>query len=375
MKNKIYKKNIVYPWDILGYVKLSNKGKNKILKSLINKHRFKSDIAKTLGVPDYWFHNFKRNDKIDTNTFGKIINLTKDNTLIKEIIQFNDDKGSSSIPYLGKFPIKYDPFWHFIFCLSVGDGCIHKGDKKKFDWYQKPKGLKEMVKLINKLGFRYSPNITTCKRGIVIPQMIRKIGEYITGLGTSYEIKENIINTSSRLGRNYEIALLAAFFLDEAGMGTLKNNSEITLHQEGNLQFLEKIGVLLNRFNVRWSKNKKKDKWNIRLNTEGIIKLSELFESVKKYDITLLHRQKIFQEKVKIAEKTNYKFPLKLESKKIHDYLLNEHNDEIVTLDQIRKYYKSNYNVSTRSLKLINTMKKKGELVNIDSAKYKIKKG
>ena len=225
------------------------------------------------------------------------------------------------------------------------------------------------------MGFRYSPNITTCKRGIVIPQMIRKIGEYITGLGTSYEIKENIINTSSRLGRNYEIALLAAFFLDEAGMGTLKNNSEITLHQEGNLQFLEKIGVLLNRFNVRWSKNKKKDKWNIRLNTEGIIKLSELFESVKKYDITLLHRQKIFQEKVKIAEKTNYKFPLKLESKKIHDYLLNEHNDEIVTLDQIRKYYKSNYNVSTRSLKLINTMKKKGELVNIDSAKYKIKKG
>src|SRR3989344_3938594 len=215
MKNKIYKKNIVYPWDILGYVKLSNKGKNKILKSLINKHRFKSDIAKTLGVPDYWFHNFKRNDKIDTNTFGKIINLTKDNTLIKEIIQFNDDKGSSSIPYLGKFPIKYDPFWHFIFCLSVGDGCIHKGDKKKFDWYQKPKGLKEMVKLISKLG-------------------------------TRYEIKENIINTSSRLGRNYEIALLAAFFLDEGGMGTLKNNSEITLHQEGNLQFLEKIGVLLN---------------------------------------------------------------------------------------------------------------------------------
>ncbi len=374
MKNQIKNKNLVFPWDIKGYIQLSNKAKSEIIEFLINKHRFKSKIANTLDVPVYWFYNFKKSDKIDTFTFKKIINLTKNKNLIKEITQFNDDKGSSSIHFKGKFPIHYDPLWHFIFCLSIGDGHIHKGNKKRFSWYQKPEGLKRLVKLICRLGFKYSPPISTCKKGIVIPQMIRKVGEHVTGLSLGYEITKNIIDVSSRLGEDYEIALISAFVLDESGMATLKNNSEMTIHQEGNLDFLENFGDLLNKFRIDWSKNKKGEKWNIRLNTNGIIKLAELFESIKKYDITLLHRQKIFQKKVKIAKKTNYKSPLKLESKNLHDYLLNNYSGKTLTLKQIRNYYKSNHNIQSRSLKLIEDMKKKGELIKIGFSKYLIRR-
>lgn len=373
MKNQIKNKNKIFPWDIKGYIKLNNKAKDKILKFLINNHRFKSDIAKTLDIPYYWIDNFIRNEKIDSDTFKKIVNLMENNTLIKEITQFNDDKGSSSIPFKGRFPIKYTPLWHFVYCLSVGDGHIHKGNKKRFDWYQKPEGLRKMVKLINKLDFKYSPCITTCKRGIIIPQMIRKVGEYVTGLGSSREIINNIIEVSSELGRDYEIAFIIAFFLDEAGMGTLKNNSEITIHQEGNLIFLKNFGKLLDKFKVDWSKNKKNEKWVIRLNTNGIIRLAELFESVKKHNITLLHRKRTFQKKVKIAKKTNYRSQLKLESKMVRDYLLNNHFGQIVTLNQIIELYKSNHNLRSRSLELVYHMKKKNELINVGLAKYQVK--
>jgi len=372
MKNQIKNKTLIFPWDINGYVKLNSNAKTKILDFLINTHGFKSEISQTLNVPRYWIYNFIRNDKIDTITFKKILNLTKDSTLIKEIIQFNDDNGSSSIPFKGKFPIKYDPLWHFIFCLSIGDGHINKGNKKQFSWYQKPTGLKELVKLINGMGFKYSPKITTCKRGIVSPQMIRKAGEFITKLGNKNEMTENIITISSKLGKDYEIALIAAFLMDEAGMGQLKNNSEMTLHQEGNLNFLDDFGRLLNKFKIGWSRNKKGKKWNIRFNTGGIIKLAELLESAKKYNISLLHRQEIFQKKAQIAIKTDYKSILKLESRKVHNYLLNNYAGKVITLNQIRKYYKSNYNISSRSLKLIEDMKRKSELIIISMAKYKI---
>ena len=73
------------------------------------------------------------------------------------------------------------------------------------------------------------------------------------------------------------------------------------------LPFVGQAGKLLDKFEVSWSKNKKGNGWNIRLNTDGIIKLAELFESIKKHNITLLHRQRIFQKKVEIAKKTNYK--------------------------------------------------------------------
>ena len=372
MKNQINNKNLIFPGDIPGYIKLNSKAKHKIIALLINEHRFKSDIAKTLGVQNYWFYNFIKSDKINSTVFRKIIDLTKENNLIKEIIQFNDDYGGSSIPFKEKFPISYNPLWHFIFCLSVGDGHIHKGNKRRFVWYQKPKGLNELVKIINGLGFEYSPNITTCKRGIVIPQMIRKSGEFVTGLKTSGEIIENIINASSKLGKEYEIALIAAFVMDEAGMGKLKNNSEITIHQEGNLNFLESFGKLLSKLKIDWSKNKKGKKWNIRLSTSGIIRLAELLDSVKRYNITLLHRQKIFLKKVKIAKETNYKIPLKSESRKIHEYLLKSYAGKIISLNEIRKHYKLNYNISSRSLKLIEDMKKKGELTIIGFAKYEI---
>ncbi len=372
MKNQIKSKKSVFPWDIKGYIKLNNNTRNKILKFLINNHRFKSDITRTLDVPDYWTHNFIRNEKIDTKTFKKIVDLMKDESLIQEIIQFSDDYGSSSIPFNGSFPIYYTPLWHFVFCLSVGDGCIG-GRKKQFYWYQKPEGMKALIKLINGMNFHYSPKISVCKRGVCIPQLIRKVGSYVTGLENGREVKKGILEVSSKLGKEYEIAFLTAFFLDEAGMGTLKNNSEIITHQEGNLILLENFGNLLDKLKVDWSRNKKKEKWNIRLNTNGIIKLAELFESVKKHNITLLHRQRTFQKKVKIAKKTNSKSQLKLESKKLRTYLLNKYSGKQITLEQIRKHFKSNHNLSIRSRDLVYHMKKKDELVNVGLAKYQVK--
>ncbi|MBW2976317.1 hypothetical protein KY347_02620 [Candidatus Woesearchaeota archaeon] len=373
MKNQIKNKILVFPWDIKGYVELSNKAKTRIVNFLINNHRFKSDITKKLNAPDYWFYNFIRNQKIDTHTFKKIVDMINDKTLLNEIIQFNDDKGSSSIPFTGNFPIEYTPSWHFIFCLSVGDGYIRKGNKKKFVWYQKPEGQKKIIELLNKINFNYSPKIKNAKHGITIPQLIRKVGSFATKLDSSQSIKSNLIEVSKKLGKDYEVALLCAFFIDEAGMGKSKSNSEITLHQEGNLPLLEKIGDLLNRFDVKWSKNKKGDKWCIRINSEGVVKLPELFYSLKKHNINLLHREEIFQKKVKMAKETLYKIPLKEESVSIREYLLNNYRNKIISLDEIRRHYKSNFNVSLRSRQLVHFMKKKKELQTIDLGKYIIK--
>ena len=373
MKNQIYKKNIIYPWDIKGYVKLSNKAKSKIIKFLVNKHRFKSDISNTLNVSDYWFYNFLRNKKINAITLKKIVDLTNDKAILNEIIQFNDDKGSSSIPFTGKFPIKYNPLWHFIFCLSIGDGYIRKGSKKKFVWYQKSEGQRKLIEILNKLNFDYKPHPKNARHGLTIPQMIRKIGSFITKLDSGRSIKNGIFEVSRKLGKDFELALLCAFFMDEAGMGKSKLNSEITLHQEGNLPLLEKMGDLLNKYDIKWSKNKKGDKWCIRFNSEGIVHLSKLFSSLKKYNIDLLHREKIFQKKVKMAKEVLYKLPLKDESVSIREHLLNNYKNKTITLDEIRKYFKSNFNVSSRSRQLAHSMKKKNELQPIDLGKYIIR--
>jgi hypothetical protein len=306
MKNKIKNRYLVFPWDIKGYVKLNDQAKNKIIKFLINNHRLKSDIAKKLNVPDYWIYNFLKCQKIDTKTFKEIIDLMDDKTLLEEIVQFNDGKGSSSIPFTGKFPIKYSPLWHFIFCLSIGDGHIRKGNKKQFYWYQKPEGMKKLIEVINTLGFNYSPKFSTCKCGLCIPQLIRKVGSNMTKLDIPSDIKDGIINASSTLGKDYEIALLMAFFLDEAGMSKPKK-SEITLHQEGDLVFLSNIEHILLNFDIDFSRNKKGEKWNIRLKTKGIVKLSTLFNSLNVYGINLLHRQAIFDNKVRIARLTRGK--------------------------------------------------------------------
>lgn len=300
MKNQIKNEILVFPWDIDGYIKLNDKARDKIIKLLISSHRFKSDIARSLTVPDYWFYNFVRTQKIDTITFKKIIDKTNEKDLVNEILQFNDDKGSSSIPFTGKFPIEYSPLWHFVFCLSIGDGHIKHGNKKQFYWYQKPKGMIALINLINKMGFIYAPAFSTCKRGICIPQLIRKIGSNVTGLKNSVDIKRHIIDVSSRLGREYEIALLMAFFLDESGMSK-PTTSEITLHQEGNLFLLSLIGQLLEKFDVDYSRNKKGSKWNIRFKVKGVLKLNELFKSLNIYGVNLLHRQEIFDKKIEIA--------------------------------------------------------------------------
>jgi len=368
------KKMYIYPWDISGYVKLSWGGKQKLLWHLISEYRTIKNINNNLGLPNYWFNNFKRNDKINTKELKKIVNITNLN-LVDDIIQFNDDNGSSSISYIGTFPIKYNPFWHFLFCLSVGDGHIQKGKKKKFTWYQKPEGQRKLIELFKKHNFNYLSSPKSAKQGIVIPQLIRKVGSFVTGLDSSESIRKSIVEKSRMLGKGFELALLFAFFLDESGMCKSKANSEITLHQEGNLQLLEKIGELLNRFNVKWSRNKKGDKWCIRVNPDGVVQLSKLFISLEKYDVTLLHREDIFYKKVNMAKKTMYKLPLRRESISIRKYLLDNYKDRIITINEIRTYFASEFNVSSRCKKLVSTMKLKKELEIVSLGKYVIKEG
>ena len=362
----------IYPWDINGYVKLSWGGKQKLFRYLISDYKTIKNINNNLGLPNYWFNNFKRNDKVNTKEPKKIVDITNLN-LVGDIIQFNDDNGGSSISYLGTFPIKYDPFWHFLFCLSVGDGHIQKINRKRFTWYQKPEWQEKLIELLKKHNFNYKSSPKSTKQGIVVPQLIRKIGSFVTGLDSSESIRNNIVEKSRMLGKEFELALLFAFLLDEAGMSKSKSNSEITLHQEGNLQLLEKIGRLLDRFNIKWSRNKKGDKWCIRLNSGGVVQLSKLFISLEKYGITLLHRKDIFYKKVNMAEKTMYKLPLKQEAISIRKYLLDSYKDRIITTNEIKTYFASKFNVSSRCQKLISTMKLKKELQHVSLGKYVIK--
>ncbi len=364
--------NLVFPWDILGYVKLTDKAKDDIINLLTSSHRFKFHIAKTLNVPDYWFHNFTKNEKIDTQTFKKIVDLSAEKTLLNEIVQFNDDCGSSSITFAGKFPIIYSPLWHFIFCLSVGDGHIRK-DKNKFVWYQKPEGQLKIIELLNKMGFIYDRLPQSTKHGLTIPQLIRKAGSFMTKLDSGKAIRSNIIKASESLGKEYELALLCAFFMDEAGMSKAKSNSEITLHQEGNLLLLEKFGKLLTRFGISWSKNKKGDKWVIRISSEGVIQLSRLFSLLKKYDLSLLHREEVFQRKVKMAKTTLRKARLKDEATAIRKHILTNFSNKTITLYQIQTCFTSNSNVSFRLRQLIRTMKKRNELQQIVLGKYSVR--
>lgn len=372
MRNKTYRKKVICPWDIDGYVELSYGCKRILIDDLLKNYKTVKNINKSLSLPEYWFDNFKRNSKIHTKVLRKIASVT-DKGIIKEIMQFNDDKGSSSIPFRGRFPIKYDPLWHFLFCLSVGDGSIGKGIKKHFTWYQKAEGQKEVIALLNKLNFNYVTSLKTAKEGITIPQLVRKIGSFATGLDSSYQMKNTMIQASHELGKDFEVAFLAAFFMDEAGMSKSKYNSEVTLHQEGNLKFLEKVGTLLSKFNIKWSKNKKGEKWCIRIKSEGVIKLSKLFDTLKKYNISLLHREEIFNKKVEMSNRTLYRLPLREEAVSIRKYLLTTACNTIITLDDIRRYFKTNTNVSTRSRKLVDTMKKAEELQSVGFAKYVIK--
>jgi len=372
MKNKNFNKNLVYPWDIKGYVKLSEYCKEELIRALLSKFKTVKGINENLNNPKYWFNNFKKSDKVNSKHLKKLASLSKIN-LVHNINQFNDDKGSSSIPFRGRFPIKYTPLWHFIFCLSVGDGHIHIGEKKRFTWYQKPEGQKKLIEILKKLGFDYEFPIRRTKDGIIIPQLIRKVGSFITNLDSGISIRKDIVKISKNLGRDYELSLLCAFFIDEAGMGKLKPNSEITLHQEGNLDFLDEIGALLDRFSVKWSKNLKGDKWCIRFNVEGVVRLACLFSPLNRYGINLLHRQEIFQKKVEIAKKMLPRILLKEESLQIKEYLLDNYKDKKITLNEIRKHFKIKTNTSIRGRQMAHNLKKKNLLEIIKKGEYLIK--
>ena len=365
-------KKFIYPWDVNGYVRLSWDYKRTLTSRLLSEHGNGTKISKTLRLPTYWFTNFTKNDKIHTKALRRIVSIT-DTNVAKDVVQFNDDYGSSSFPFLARFPVKYSPLWHFFFCLSVGDGCIQKGNKKRFTWYQKPEGQEKVIALLNKIGFDYPRSLKSTKQGITMPQLIRKIGAFVTGLNSSKEIKENIISASSELGRDYEVVFLCAFFMDEAGISKAKSSSEITLHQEGNLELLQRVGSLLTKLGIIWSKNKKGELWCIRIGPEGVVKLSQIFDSVKKHDVTLLHREAVFNKKVEMARKTIYKVPLRKEAALIRTYLLANRENELVSSNEIKDYFKTNFNVSSRTRKLVATMKKKKELQPIGIGQYVIR--
>jgi hypothetical protein len=370
MKKQIKSKKLVYPWNINGYVEISPKDKKIIINQLLRKTKNNKDLSELINVPKYWFYNFSKSKKIKSSVFKSII----DNLDLAEIniIKFNDDKGSSSITFRGTFPIEYSPIWHFIFCLSIGDGHLRQGSKKSLSWYQKPEGLIKLVEKISFLGFDYKPGIKTCKQGIVIPQLIRKVSSHVTGLFNQEDINNNIFKVSAKLGKEYEIALLMAFFLDEAGMRT-RNSSEITLHQEGDLKLLESFEQLLKKLKINFSRNSKGDKWCIRFSNEGVIKLNYLFYSLSKYNLNLLHRQEVFNRKVKIAKKNRYKINLRSDAKKVKNIVLSRYKNKEISLNQIRKFYKNQYNISTRSRKLISSLKKQNKLEIINFGRYKIK--
>ena len=228
-----------------------------------------------------------------------------------------------------------------------------------------------MIPLLQKIGFQYESKPRNAKKGLAIPQLVRKIGAIVTGLETKQEIKENIVKISKNLGQEFELALLFAFFLDEGGMSKAKTkSSEITIHQESDLEFLEKIGGLLNRFNIKWAKNKKGWGWVIRIKAEGVVKFGELLLSLKKQDISLLHREPVFQTKVAIAKKTGYKTALRSEVTAIKKHLLENDHNKTITLEYVKSLFKSNFNVSSRSQKLVCDMRKRKELKRIGLAKY-----
>lgn len=348
------------PTDLQGFLKISGTARKEILDHLKNNYSNYAQGARDIGLKEYHVHNFKKYDKkIHTSVAKKFIEANLLNQ--GEFKAFYDDKGSSSTPYKGSFPIEYSPKWHFVFCLCIGDGYFRRGRDKQFHWFQKEKGVKKISKVINELGFSYQPSFDSTRHGITIPQLIRKCGEHVLELKDKPNYRMNIIKKTAKLGRNYTLALFLAFFIDEAGMSKAKNNSEITLHQEGNLEILRKVGQLLDDFGVEWSKNKKKEGWVIRISTKGVLKLNKLFKEAKKLGISLLHRENAFKQKLEMAKTNKNNAELRKDTKRVKKKIL-ESSEEIISFKDAKKLFKDKRNAKRRTKQLLRNMKSRNEI-------------
>lgn len=362
----------VNPLDLDGYVQLKPKSKEKLLKELNAKYEYLSDAAEDLGFPKYHLYNYRK--RSDNKISSTILSKINEAGLLEQedIKSFHDDKGSSSTPYKGEFPIKYSPKWHFVYCLCIGDGHVRNKSTEQFDWFQKEKGTRHVIQFIRSLGFDYSPEYESARHGITIPQLIPKTAK--KALGMNEHTKDEIFKKTKEAGENYQIALLTAFFIDEAGISTGKDSSsEITVHQEGNLELLEKYGELLDKFNVNWNRNKKRDGWTIRITSEGVHKLEEIFEKSGDLGIGLLHREEAFNQKAGIASKTHSQTSLRKDTSKAREKILQKHKEEEINYKTVKSYFKKPKNLNRRSKELLRNLEKSNKVKKTAPETYYVK--
>ncbi len=260
-----------------------------------------------------------------------------------------------------------------MFCLCIGDGYIRETEKPQFYWYQKEDGVNRLKELIQEIGFEaYDPAFDSARHGITIPQLIRKVAETVLGIETKKDAISDIFRQSKLLGQPYEIALLTAFFVDEAGMSTAKTDSEITLHQEGNLDFLARMGNLLDRFDVAWSKNKKQEKWIIRIPTEGVKRLAELLDEADEYGCSILHRRQAFEDKHSMAQKTAEQAQLRQDTSRVRQQITSDYAGRTVSRAEVLPLFRHATNRDRRLSELLRNMERKGEIKKIAEERYHV---
>jgi hypothetical protein len=362
----------VNPLDLDGYIRLETESKDALMGNLNKEYDRLSDAAVDLEFPKYHLYNYRKSEDNKINT--AILSKIHEAGLIQQgdIKAFHDDKGSSSTPYKGDFPINYSPRWHFVYCLCIGDGHLRSNSTEQFDWFQKEKGTKQVIEVIRSLGFDYDPEYESARHGITIPQLIPKTAKQ--ALEINEHSKNDIFTKSEEAGENYQIALLTAFFIDEAGISTGKDSSsEITIHQEGNLELLEKYGELLDEFNVSWNRNKKREGWTIRITSEGVHKLKDLFEKSEDLGIGLLHREEAFNQKAEIASKTHSQTSLRKDTSSAREKILQKHKGEEITYKTVKSYFNKSKNLNRRSKELLRNLEQSNKVKKTAPETYYVK--
>lgn len=357
--------------ELSGFLKLSPRARERILSRLEEEYGTYNKAAEDMGVSRHHFYNYARRDKKLHTSF---VNILKRQGLVhhEDFEAFYDDKGSSSTAYTADFPIEYGPSWHFVFSLCLGDGHFHRRTGE-FYWHQKEEGVEELAELLQGLGFEYNLEFDSARHGIVLPRLIRKVGEHVLGIRSKEEAFKQIIPASRGLGEKYEVALLTAFFVDEAGMSTAKRASEITVHQEGNLRFLEDYGELLNDFDVEWNRNSKGDAWVIRITSAGVQRLDEIFDRAEELGFGLLHRRKAFNEKAAIASETAQETELRKDTSEVRDRIVSGDVPEPFGTEDIKPLFKTQMNMDRRARELLQYLEERGYIKKSSRGMYFLK--
>lgn len=353
-----------------GFLELRSEARERILSELGDRYQTYNAAAEEWGIPRHHFYNYSRRDKKIHTSFAKAL---REEGLVnpEDFVAFYDDSGSSSFPYNGDFPITYSPRWHFVFCLCIGDGNFHKEDGK-FQWFQKERGVSALREMIQDMGFKYDPSFESARHGVTLPRLIKKAAGYVLGIKSKEEAFERAIPASRRLGEDYEIALLTAFFVDEAGISAAKDASEITVHQEGNLEFLEKYGNLLDDFGVVWNKNIKSNGWVIRITSEGVDKLRGIFSQAEDLGFGLLHRRKAFDEKAEIARRTASQTKLRADTTQVRKRVLEGNTPDSFYVSEFKQLFQEEENLERRSKELLRDLESKGHIKKISKEQYRV---